>query len=129
VSAGAERPAELIPQAPPDIIARRIEATAQLLKGSAADAYSIQLFVAGSEEQLRNHLKSLPKFIEMNNLYMYRSVAQGKPKVNVLWGSYPSRDEALEWIDELPPSLRANRPYVRTVEAIRAEMNRNSASR
>lgn len=127
--ASVEHPLESVPQVSTDIIARRIEATTKLLKGTAADAYSIQLFVAGSEEQLRNHLKSLPKFIEINDIYMYRSVAQGRPRVNVLWGSYPSRDEALEWIDELPPSLRANRPYVRTVEAIRAEMNRSSASR
>jgi septal ring-binding cell division protein DamX len=32
-------------------------------------------------------------------------------------------------LDELPPSVRTNRPYVRSVESVRAEMERNSASR
>jgi septal ring-binding cell division protein DamX len=85
--------------------------------------------MAGSEDQLRYHLKSLPKFIEINDVYMYRSVAQGRPKVNVLWGSYEDREAALEWLEELPRSLRANRPYVRTFRAIRADMERNNASR
>ena len=112
-----------------DIIATRIDATTHWIKSGPGAGYSIQLFVASNEEQLRKHLKALPKFIETNDIYMYRSAAQGGPRVNVLWGSYDSRTAALEWLDELPPSLRANRPYVRTVEAIRAEMDRNGASR
>jgi septal ring-binding cell division protein DamX len=91
--------------------------------------YSIQLFVAGSEEHLRNHLNGLPKFIEINDIYMYRGAAQTGGRLNVLWGSYETRDDALDWLEDLPPSLRANRPYVRTVESVRTEMTRSTASR
>jgi MSHA biogenesis protein MshM len=107
-----------------DIIGRRIEATERW--AYAGDGYSIQLFVAASDEQLRKHLKNLPIFIEINDIYMYRGDAQAGSRLNVLWGSYNSRTAALEWLDELPPSLRANRPYVRTVQSVRMEMERNS---
>jgi MSHA biogenesis protein MshM len=110
-----------------DIIRRRIEATHRW--AHAGDGYSIQLFVAASDEHLRKHLRALPKFIETNDIYMYRGDAEGGSRLNVLWGSYNSRTAALEWLDELPPSLRANRPYVRTVRSVRMEMERSSGSK
>ena len=112
-----------------DIVAARLQATQRWVGAKDDDVYSIQLFMSGDEEQLRNHLKTLPKFIDTNDIYMYRSVAQGRPKLNVLWGSYRDREAALEWLGKLPASLRANRPYVRTIKAIRADMERHIASR
>ncbi len=107
-----------------DIVAKRMEATRRWINSDLRQAYSIQLLVASSDQQLRNHLNALPKFIEVNDIYMYRSVALGRPTVNVLWGSFRGRDAALDELDQLPRSLRANRPYVRTIEGIRAEVDR-----
>src|SRR5688572_13315549 len=125
LSAPSERPNAAVS----DVLEQRLRATTRWIEGRGDDSFSIQLFMAGDEEQLRSHLKTLPKFIDTNDVYMYRSVAQGRPKLNVLWGSYQDREAALEWLDELPASLRANRPYVRTIKAIRADMERNLASR
>jgi septal ring-binding cell division protein DamX len=91
------------------------------------DGYSIQLFVAASDELLRKYIKSLPKSVEINDIYMYRGEAEEGPRLNVLWGSYGTRTAALEGLDELPPSLRANRPYVRTVESVRVQLERNNS--
>ncbi|MGZ5173638.1 MAG: ExeA family protein, partial [Burkholderiales bacterium] len=110
-----------------DVIVRRLHATQRWVASSSQDRYSIQLLVASGDEQLRNHLKALPKFIEINDIYMYRSLGQGGSHLNVLWGSYDTRTAALESLDELPPSLRTNNPYVRSVAGVRAEMERNSA--
>jgi len=107
---------------PRDMVAARIDVTQRWVNSSAAGPYSIQLFVADNDQQLRNHLKGLPKFIEMNDIYMYRSAAQGRPMVNVLWGSFSDRKAALDELAVLPASLRANRPYVRTLEGIRSEL-------
>jgi septal ring-binding cell division protein DamX len=50
--------------------------------------------------------------------------------VNVLWGSFPHRKAAQEEVAVFPAALRANRPYVRTVDGIRAEIDRqNDAGR
>jgi septal ring-binding cell division protein DamX len=84
--------------------------------------------VADNDQQLRNNLKALPKFIEINDIYMYRSAAQGRPMVNVLWGSFSDRKAALDEMAELPASLRSNRPYVRTLDGIRAEIDRHKDS-
>jgi len=44
--------------------------------------------------------------------------------VNVVWGSFADRKAAQEELALLPASLRANRPYVRTISSIRAEIER-----
>jgi MSHA biogenesis protein MshM len=117
--------------APParDVIANRIDAMNRLLKSGAARPFSIQLLTAASDEQLRNHLKALSKFVEVNDIYMYRSVAQGRPAVSVLWGNFNDRQAAQDQIEELPRPLRANRPYVRSIDDIRAEVDRNSVAK
>jgi septal ring-binding cell division protein DamX len=112
-----------------DVIANRMEATRRWLKSDEPKPYSIQLLTADSEQQLRNNLKALSKFIEVNDIYMYRSVAQGKPAVSVLWGTFNSRQAAAGELEELPRPLRAARPYVRSIESVRAEVDRNSVSR
>jgi septal ring-binding cell division protein DamX len=112
-----------------DIIANRVDAMNRLLKSDTAKPFSIQLLTTGNEEQLRNHLKAIAKFVEVNDIYMYRSVAQGRPAVSVLWGTFDDRQAAQDQIVDLPRPLRANRPYVRSIDEIRAEVDRNSVSR
>ena len=117
------------PAAGGDLIANRMRVTQEWLNSGQTAGYSIQLLVAENDEQLRNHLKGLPKFIEMNDIYMYRSAAQGRPMVNVLWGSFPDRQAAQDELAQLPSTLRANRPYVRTLSGIRAEVDRQRDTR
>lgn len=111
-----------------DVVGSRLKATQQWLDSKAAGPFSIQLFVASNDPELRHHLKRLPKFIETNDIYMYLSSMQGGPMVNVLWGSFPDRKAAQDELARLPASLRTNRPYVRTVDVIRAENDRERVS-
>jgi type II secretory pathway predicted ATPase ExeA len=102
----------------------RLEATRTWINSDLGGAFTIQLLIADDTEQLRKHLKDLPKFIEINDLYMYRSVARGRPVYNLLWGSYADRPVAQDDLAGLPPSLRRNQPYLRTLSGIRAEFDR-----
>lgn len=129
----AARPAAAAPAATPpapgDLIAARMEATRRWLQSSADGAYSIQLMASGDIEHLRVHLKSLPKSIEINDIYMYRTVVQDKALVSVLYGTFASWAAAQAALAELPAALRANRPYVRALTSIRAEADRHSDAR
>jgi type II secretory pathway predicted ATPase ExeA len=111
-----------------DIVASRLEATKTWATSARPDSYSIQLFVAAGDAQLRNHLNTLSKYVENNDIYMYRGAAQGGSRLVVLWGAYETRTAALNALEELPASLLANRPYVRTLESVRSEMERYAAS-
>jgi MSHA biogenesis protein MshM len=110
-----------------DILEIRLSATASWLQEANKSTYSIQLLGTDNERQLKQHLNVISKSLEINDIFVYRTTARQKPSLTVLYGSFPDRRTALESMARLPASLRAYRPYLRTVQGIRAEIaQRNS---
>jgi MSHA biogenesis protein MshM len=106
----------------------RLAATRTWLDSAKPRTYTIQLLSSGNEQQLNHHLKFLSNIIEINSLFVYRTVAKGVPALNVVWGSFDSQGEAREAMAKLPPSLRAYRPLLRTVQGIKAEVRDRNTS-
>jgi len=128
-TASAERtPA---PEAPPSagsLLDARLAATSAWLDSAKPQTYTIQLMSSGDEQQLNHHLKFLSNIIEINSLFVYRTLAKGAPALNVVWGSFDSQSEAREAMAKLPPSLKAYRPLLRTVQGIKAEVRDRNTS-
>jgi septal ring-binding cell division protein DamX len=49
-------------------------------------------------------------------------MAKDRPSLTVLYGSFATLREANAELERLPEALKANRPYCRTVNGIRAEI-------
>ncbi|HTP97519.1 MAG TPA: AAA family ATPase [Burkholderiales bacterium] len=107
---------------------RRLKATTAWLEQSSANTYSIQLLGAENVDQLKQHLNIIAKFVEINDIFVYRTVAKQKPSLTVLYGSFENRRDALDAMSKLPVQLKAYRPYLRTVQGIRAEIKQHEAS-
>jgi septal ring-binding cell division protein DamX len=60
----------------------------------------------------------------MEQIFVYRTLAGGKPSMTVLYGSYASKSEANEALLQLPPQLQQGQPYLRSVQGVRAELGR-----
>ena len=86
------------------------------------NTFTIQLLGADNQQQLKNHLNVITKYIEINDIYVYRTLARQKPSMTVLYGSFADRRAAMEALKQLPAALRANKPIVRTAQGIRAEI-------
>ena len=114
--------------AEPDVLEIRLAATEKWLATEANNLYSIQLMGTGEPEQLKHHLNELSKFVEMNKIFVYRTVANGRPFVTVLYGTFSDRRSAQDVLDKLPEGLKTNRPFLRTVDGIRGELRRNQSS-
>jgi len=116
-------------QAPaPDVLESRLAATERWLATEIGSLYSIQLLGTEDATQLKLHLNDLAKFIEMNKIFVYRTWANGRPLLTVLYGTFNDRRSAQDVLDRLPEGLKANRPILRTVEGIRAELKRHQPS-
>ena len=100
----------------------RFAATEAWLKDTDGATYTIQLLGTENRDQLKQHLNVLSKYVEMNEVFIYRTVAKQKPSLTVVYGSYGDRRTALEALSALPPQLKAYRPLLRTVNGIRAEI-------
>jgi type II secretory pathway predicted ATPase ExeA len=110
-----------------DVVARRMAATDQWLDAQAMSTFSIQLAGAGNEEVLRDYFKIISKYLEIEEVFVYRTMANRKPSLSVLYGTFKTRSEVLRVLDSLPPELKANNPYYRTIQGIRAEIAANKS--
>jgi len=111
-----------------DILEARIAATKSWLETEASETLSIQLLGTNDAGLLKLHLNELAKLIEIKNIFVYRTEARKRPSLTVLYGSFNSYRAAREALDKLPESLKANRPFLRTIGGVRGEIARYEGS-
>ncbi|MGH8661145.1 MAG: AAA family ATPase [Burkholderiales bacterium] len=127
-AAGQAGVTEVTPAQEIDLLESRLAATEKWLATEIHNVYSIQLLGTPDAAQLKLHLNDLSKFVEMNKVFVYRTLANGRPVLTVLYGTFGDRRSAQDVLERLPESLKANRPILRTVEGIRGELKRHQAS-
>ncbi|MDP1718172.1 MAG: AAA family ATPase [Burkholderiales bacterium] len=117
------------PQASPaDLVQLRLAATREWLASEKQNTVSIQLMGTNDEQQLKNYLNVLSNYIEINGVFVYRTKAKQKPSITVLYGSFSNVRAAKEALAGLPPFLKKDRPLLRTVHGVRAEIKQNETS-
>jgi MSHA biogenesis protein MshM len=109
---------------PPDLLAQRLSETERWLAETDDSRFTIQILGAIDAEILRKDLNAFRKYIDIERIFVYRTVANQRPSFTVLLGTYGTRAEAFREIEELPEPIRLNRPYYRTVRGVRAEIAR-----
>jgi MSHA biogenesis protein MshM len=112
----------------PDELELRMAATKDWLAQADKNPYSIQLLGADNAIQLKHHLNVIRKYIEINDIFVYRTIAKQKPSLTVLYGSFNDRRAAQEALAKLPASLKAYKPVLRTLQGIRAEIAQHQSS-
>ena len=105
-----------------DPLDSRLAATQAWLAQQAQTTYSIQLLGTDNPQQLKNHLNVISKYVEINDIFVYRTSAKQKPSLTVLYGAFSDRQAANDALGRLPASLKAYKPILRTVQGIRAEI-------
>lgn len=104
------------------LLQERMAATTAWLAAAPGGTHTIQLLGARDDQQLNQHLRFIAKIIDINNVFVYRTLAKGEPAFTLIWGSFDDRQAAKEAMAQLPKSLKAFRPLVRTVKGINAEI-------
>ncbi|HEX2830353.1 MAG TPA: SPOR domain-containing protein [Burkholderiales bacterium] len=126
--APAEPPKPKPEATPADVLANRLTATREWLAGAAQTTHTIQIMGSANEEHLRNQLKALARQLDASKIYVYRTVAHGKPSMTVVYGAYADKAAAIQALEKLPPAVSVNKPVLRTVNGIRAEQKQHGTS-
>jgi MSHA biogenesis protein MshM len=105
-----------------DLLEQRLLATERWLAEAKGGTFSIQLLGSNDPELLRNYFETLGEYIELEKVFVYRTLANQQPSMTVLYGAFSSRADAVRSIEALPDTLKLNRPYIRTVQGIRSEI-------
>ena len=124
-SAPAPTPAPVAAADSTDTLEARLAATQKWLSQQDKNTYSIQLFGSENPQQLTQHLNAIGKFVQINEIFVYRTIAKRKPSLTVLYGSFNNRRTALDALAKLPAPLKTYNPILRTVQGIRAEIARS----
>ena len=92
------------------------------LRAQPEDADTLQRIGASDANYLKQYLKTLSKSIDTDNVFVYRTRANLKPFMTVVYRTYPSLRSARDAIDQFPSDLQRFRPYERTIRGLRAEV-------
>ena len=68
------------------------------------------------------------KYVEINDIFVYRTVAKQKPSLTVLYGSFDDRQAAQAALTGLPAFLKTYKPVLRTMQGIRTEIAHHQSS-
>jgi type II secretory pathway predicted ATPase ExeA/septal ring-binding cell division protein DamX len=110
------------PSAHSDLLEQRLLATERWLAEAKGGTFSIQLLGSNDPALLRNYFETLGEYIELEKVFVYRTLANQQPSMTVLYGAFSSRADAVRSLEALPDTLKVNRPYIRTVQGIRSEI-------
>ncbi|HEV2008503.1 MAG TPA: SPOR domain-containing protein, partial [Burkholderiales bacterium] len=105
-----------------DALQARLAATENWLRQQDKNTHTIQLLGADNPQQLKHHLNVISKYVEINEIFVYRTVAKQKPSLTVLYGTFNDRQAARDALAQLPAPLKAYKPLLRSVQGIRAEI-------
>lgn len=119
VSEFVETPSEESMQG--DILSRRLSTTEAWLTSEPSSTVSIQLMGGSEGPQLRSDLEVLGQKVAIDDIYVYRTQVNGLPFLNVLYGSFVDRTEAMQALRKLPADVRKNKPQLRTVAGVLQE--------
>lgn len=111
-----------------DFVATRIVESVAWLKAQNPDAFSIQILTGADEEYLKSYFRNLPKSVERDRFFVYRTSADARPLYTVVFGSFAGQREANEALWTLPPELTRFRPYARSFRVIRSEVEAASVA-
>ncbi len=111
-----------------DLLEQRLLATERWLAEAQGETFSIQLLGSNDPALLRNYFETLGKYIELEKVFVYRTLANQQPSMTVLYGAFGSRADAVKSLEALPDELKANRPYIRTVQGVRSEIGMRKPS-
>ena len=111
-----------LPDLGPDLLEQRLLATGSWLDQQNSMAYTIQLLGSNDAELLREYFKTIAKYLEIEKVYVYRTIANQRPSFTVLYGTFADRYAVNRMLESLPAEMKSNRPYTRTIQGIRAEI-------
>ena len=103
------------------LTSERLAASEEWLKRTPGNRYFIQLMnvEAGAATEIEAFLSTHAGALDAQQLRVYRSRLSGRDRIGVIYGEFTTREQASAAISQLPATVRATYPYVRSVYKLR----------
>jgi type II secretory pathway predicted ATPase ExeA/septal ring-binding cell division protein DamX len=127
VAAAPAKPAEapMGPSPPPSgrLTQERYAATQQWLKTAPSGHYTIQLLTVSAADLnvMERFLRQASELVELQDLRVYSVKLGGQQHYSATYGLYPSLEETITAMGDLPSTFKARGPYHRSVVLMRRQ--------
>ena len=114
----------VINKKPRNLLEKQMFRTEQWFQIADDKNFTIQLALLDMEPETKANefLLMAGKNLNMKHLFVFRAIIRNKPVYSVLYNEYESWDLAVKEVQSLSTELKASGPYLRTVKAIRYEI-------
>ena len=112
----------------PSLLDQRLSETEKWLSRVDDDHYSIQLFMTriADVKALERFLGDPSDLLDFEKIYVYETRIGGSRMYSVLYNDFDSRKTARSMLQNLPAKMKASRPFLRRVSALRKELESSS---
>lgn len=110
------------------LLDQRLSETEKWLGEVDDDRYSIQLFMTriADAKALERFLDDPSDLLDFEKIYVYETRIGGSRMYSVLYNEFDSRKTARSMLHNLPEELRASKPFLRRVSALKKELESSS---
>jgi type II secretory pathway predicted ATPase ExeA len=112
----------------PTLLDRRLSETEKWLLDVEDDHYSIQLFMTriADAKAVEEFLRDPSDLLDFEKIYVYETRIGGSRMYSVLYSDFDSRQTARSMLQNLPANMRASKPFLRRVSALRKDLESSS---
>jgi MSHA biogenesis protein MshM len=119
------------PPSPPSLGARppvsgklaqeRFAATQKWLKTAPSGTWTIQLMTAGDSQAIERFLEEAVRTVPREDLYLYGVKQNGRQYYGVTYGNYPTLEDTITAMGDLPTSFKSRGPFHRSIGVMRRQ--------
>ncbi|MGD2159765.1 MAG: AAA family ATPase, partial [Gammaproteobacteria bacterium] len=111
----------------PTLLDQRLSETEKWLGRVDDNHYSIQLFMTriADAKAVEQFLRDPSDLLDFEKIYVYETMIGGSRMYSVLYNDFDSRQTARSILENLPEDMRASKPFLRRVSALRKDLESN----
>ncbi|MGD8802222.1 MAG: SPOR domain-containing protein, partial [Gammaproteobacteria bacterium] len=111
----------------PTLLDQRLSETEKWLGQVDDNRYSIQLFVTriADAKAVEQFLREQSDLLDFEKIYVYETMIGGSRMYSVMYNDFDSRQNARSILENLPKDMRASKPFLRRVSALRKDLESN----
>jgi septal ring-binding cell division protein DamX len=109
------------PPASGKLAQERFAATQKWLKTAPNGSWTIQLMTAGDAQALERFLEEAAQTVRLEDVYLYGVKQNGRQYYGVTYGNYPTLEDTITAMGDLPTSFKSRGPFHRSIGVMRRQ--------
>jgi MSHA biogenesis protein MshM len=99
----------------------RFAATQKWLKTAPNGTWTIQLMTAGDSQAIERFLEEAGQAVRLEDVYLYGVKQNGRQFYGVTYGNYPTLEDTITAMGDLPTSFKSRGPFHRSIGVMRRQ--------